>query len=410
MIKCPLGLIIERYGRTGKMMNIISDVFKLNVKRTQHTNDENINMRILAALGIIFVVAGHLDLQIFNVFGLFPYYSFHVYIFLFISGYFLKERDEKDITGYITRKISNLLVPYFAWNFFYGLMSTALNTQGITIGGTVSPYNLFIAPFLGGHQFMLNFPSWFIPALFVTEIINIFVRKIAFGILRGLKKEYVEILLFAGYTILGIMTVWLAIGGHVWGHYKDIGRIFIMFFGIQFGRIYKLFVEGRLKDSALFNVLSLAVILVIQFLLTRFCGGLAFSTVWVTGFANGPVIPFITVMTGILFWLFVSRLLSLVGEAFPLNRILAYIGRNTFNVMMHHIFVLFIINSIYFMLSKKTDMIRGFDTIMYSTDAVYVYCYAGQFLSRLADLILMVLIPCMPFYLLFHGNKEGSKG
>lgn len=391
-------------------MNIISDVFKLNTNRLHGIKDENITVRILGALGIIFVVAGHLDLQIFNVFGLFPYYSFHVYIFLFISGYFLKEKDENDITGYVKRKIKNLLVPYFVWNLFYGIISTALNSQGITVGQNISLYNLFIAPFLGGHQFMFNFPAWFIPALFLTEIINIFVRKIAFVVLNRVKKEYVELLLFIGYTILGILTVWLAIGGHVWGHYKDIGRIFIMFFGIQFGRIYKLFVEGRLKDTALLDVIYIAILLVIQFLITHFCGGLAFSTVWVTGFANGPVIPFITVMTGILFWLRISHLLSLLGEAFSVNRMLIYIGRNTFKVMMHHIFVLFIINSIYFMLSTRLDMIKGFDTLAYSTDVVYVYCYAGQFLSRLADLLLMVLIPCVPIYSLFHRNKERANG
>ena len=391
-------------------MNIIRDVLKLNTDKRQGMDDENITMRILGALGIIFVVAGHLDLQIFNVFGLFPYYSFHVYIFLFISGYFLKEKDENDITGYITRKIKNLLIPYFIWNIFYGIISTVLNLKGITVGQTISLYNLFIAPFLGGHQFMLNFPAWFIPALFLTEVINIFVRKAAFAVLCKVKKEYVEILLFAGYTVVGILTVWLAIGGHVWGHYKDVGRIFIMFFGIQFGRVYKLFIEGKLKDTVLFNAIYLVILTTVQFSITHFCAGLAFSTVWVTGFANGPVIPFITVMTGVLFWLCISRLLSHLGKPFPLNRMLVYIGRNTFSVMMHHIFVLFIINSFFFELSTRSGMIKGFAILTYVTDVVYVYCYAGQFLSRLADLILMVLIPCIPFYLLFHRNKEEEKG
>ena len=183
-----------------------------------------------------------------------------------------------------------------------------------------------------------------------------------------------------------------------------------MFFGIQFGRIYKLFVEGRLKDTALLDVIYIAILLVIQFLITHFCGGLAFSTVWVTGFANGPVIPFITVMTGILFWLRISHLLSLLGEAFPVNRLLVHIGRNTFDVMMHHIFVLFIINSICFVLSNRLGMIEGFDVSAYSTDAVYVYCYAGQLLSRLADLLLMVLIPCVPICRLFGRNKEEVNG
>lgn len=49
--------------------------------------EENKQMRILSAIGMILVVAGHLGYSVFDVGGLFPYYSFHVFIFLFVSGY-----------------------------------------------------------------------------------------------------------------------------------------------------------------------------------------------------------------------------------------------------------------------------------------------------------------------------------
>ena len=49
--------------------------------------EENKQMRILSAIGMILVVAGHLGYSLFDVGGLFPYYSFHVFIFLFVSGY-----------------------------------------------------------------------------------------------------------------------------------------------------------------------------------------------------------------------------------------------------------------------------------------------------------------------------------
>ncbi len=59
--------------------------------------EENSQFRILSALGIIFVVAGHLGYGVFDMGGLFPYYSFHVFIFLFVSGYFYKDEAEKHI-------------------------------------------------------------------------------------------------------------------------------------------------------------------------------------------------------------------------------------------------------------------------------------------------------------------------
>lgn len=55
---------------------------------TKH--NENIQFRILSAIGIILVVAGHLDFQVFDVGGLFPYYSFHVFIFCLYPVIFIK--------------------------------------------------------------------------------------------------------------------------------------------------------------------------------------------------------------------------------------------------------------------------------------------------------------------------------
>ena len=40
------------------------------------------SFRILSALAIIFVVAGHADFGVFDVAGMFPYYSFHVGVFV----------------------------------------------------------------------------------------------------------------------------------------------------------------------------------------------------------------------------------------------------------------------------------------------------------------------------------------
>ena len=62
---------------------------------------ENKEFRILSAIGIILVVAGHLGYDAFDIGGLFPYYSFHVFIFLFVSGYFYKEEAEDRIVSYI---------------------------------------------------------------------------------------------------------------------------------------------------------------------------------------------------------------------------------------------------------------------------------------------------------------------
>ena len=65
---------------------------------------ENQVMRVLGALGIIFIVAGHIEFGLFTIKGIFPYYSFHVYIFLFIAGYFYERSAEEAPFKYVLKK------------------------------------------------------------------------------------------------------------------------------------------------------------------------------------------------------------------------------------------------------------------------------------------------------------------
>ena len=66
--------------------------------------EKNLTFTILSAIGIVLILLGHLDFNILALGGLFPYYSYHVMIFVFISGYFSKSRDEYDICGFFIRK------------------------------------------------------------------------------------------------------------------------------------------------------------------------------------------------------------------------------------------------------------------------------------------------------------------
>lgn len=284
---------------------------------------ENRQFRILSALGIIFVVAGHLGYNVFELGGLFPYYSFHVFIFLFVAGYFYKEEAETNILHYILKKCRSLLLPYFVWNLFYGVLTQILHRAGFSLGQELSFKTLFISPFLDGHQFLYNFSAWFVPALFLIEVINVLMRKIL-DVLH-LKNEW---LIFLGCLLLGMITVQLAIGGHVWGLYKMPGRLLFMLPGFQMGRIYrdKLEKYDRLPDG-----IWLMIIIGIQVLISICCAGLAFGAVWVTSFANGPIVPYLTVVTGIAFWLRIARIISAIPN---ISDKLVYLGRNTYTVMI----------------------------------------------------------------------------
>lgn len=69
---------------------------KINQKRRITLKKWNYKFLVLETLGIIFVVLGHN--QPINAFlnNVFLYYSFHMALFAFVSGYFFKETNGKE--------------------------------------------------------------------------------------------------------------------------------------------------------------------------------------------------------------------------------------------------------------------------------------------------------------------------
>lgn len=320
----------------------------------QATPDKNRIFQILTGIAILLVVCGHLDLKVLTIGDLFPYYSFHVMIFLFVSGYFYKEEYEAKTLKYILRKAKHLLLPYFLWNIFYGILVTLLHRLGFGFGNDLSVKSLLIDTFVDGHQYMLNYASWFVPALFLIQIVNVLGRKILFLLfdnplmkerktLRDWINRYKEWIVLPITLLVGIATVYLAIGGHVWGYWKLPGRILFMLPVYEMGIFYKKILEKhtlRIPD-----VVMLVVVVVVQFILGKVCNGLAFSAVWCSSFANGPIIPYVTTVTGIIFWYRISKMLT----KFPkVSGVVAYIGDRSYSIMMHHVLGFFLLNTLFY--------------------------------------------------------------
>ena len=377
------------------------------------TKAENPTMRIFAALGITIVVAGHLQADFLNIGGLFSYYAFHAYFFVFVAGFFYNPKSENNIVSFIVKKAKSLLVPYFIINLFYGIFCTILNLNGIYLGQSISLYNLFVAPFLGGHQFMFNSPAWYVPALFVIEIVYCISRKILSIILEKLRIEdekalvIIDVLTFIVYLLLAMITIYLSTMGKTWGIYKTIGRWLLMLPGICFGRSFKeygrkwvaklvnLLKKNITKDSmfkaacAGLYIVFFAVICLIQYLViinTEY--GLNFSVVWATSYANGPIVPFITTFTGLSFWYGVSSLLAKT----PLVKIFTYVGKSTNAIMSHHYLVVFVINSISLFVLNMTDESHLFDKGQYISDVTYQYPYLGTVLTPNINTVICVIV------------------
>lgn len=94
-----------------------------------------------------------------------------------------------------------------------------------------------------------------------------------------------------------------------------------------------------------------------------------------TSFANGPFIPYLTVITGIAFWLRAARILQdipvLAGK-------LVTIGRYTYSIMMHHIFAFFLVKTVFYWISRLTPLCQEFDAAMYFRKLTLYICQAVQ--------------------------------
>lgn len=366
----------------------------------------NVAFGILSALAILMIVAGHVGYDILTVGGLFPYYSFHVPLFMFISGYFYREEEEGRPFAYVKKKAKRLLLPYFIWNVIYGLLAAALRGfGGFSMGEAVSLKTLFVTPFLNGYQFIYNYAAWFVPVLFLIEIMNLCMRLV-------LKRLHInnEWLILTGTLAVGMLVVQFAIEGRVWGLYKTPGRILFLYPCFQMGQFYKKKLES---GDTLGNVPYFTVVLGIQMLLHLCCNGLAYSSVWCTGFANGPLIPYVTAVSGIAFWLRVAKILAplcggrqsgiSVSESdaerqsgvTPAGGFLLYLGRSTYAVMMHHVMAFMLVKMVLAGIASHTGCLSDFDFARFYADIDYYYLVKGSEAFRMVYLAAGVGLPLL---------------
>lgn len=353
---------------------------------------------ILSVFAIVMVVAGHAGYGIMTVGDLFPYYSFHIPLFMFISGYFYRDSEEEHPLLYVKKKVRRLLWPYLVWNLLYGLLAWALRCAGFSMGESVNLKTLFLDPFLHGYQYLYNYAAWFVPTLFVVEMMNLLARLLLRRLIelwnrrktdenRAACGRAAEWIMLLGSLFVGMAVVQLSIGGHVWGPYRTPGRILFLFPCFQMGRFYHSELEKR---DTIGNLPYFAVVLGIQALLGVCCGGLAFSSVWCSGFANGPVIPYVTSVSGIAFWLRAARVLTpVLGE----SRALRFLGRNTYAVMMHHVLAFMLVKAVLAGAAAVTGLCADFDFAQFYGNIDYLYLVRGAEQFKAVYLAAGLLLP-----------------
>lgn len=321
----------------------------------------NVELTVLKALGIIVVVSCHLGMNLFNIIGipismtteLFPEYSYHMPLFIFASGYFYKRIHENNIYELAIKRFSSIK-KYAKCNLFYFLLCFILINLGLLsrdIKFTLK--SLFIEPFLGGFQFYFNGPAWFVPFLFLLQIIFTGIRK-----LIGIKIESFEnkseadlkqesIFLFAliiiGFISALVSNMYPVVDGNM-NIYQSLLRIL---FGLQFfqlGFIYKEFLQQKIHLS----YKSFFVVLICKITVYLVFGYYTFSLRTIK-FNNHFILPFVVSILGIIYCLHLVKFIINIGNKISAKIILLMfiIGDNTWSIMTHHLFIKWCLSEIY---------------------------------------------------------------
>lgn len=337
----------------------------------------NKQFMILSAIGIIMVVDAHswTSVSIFN--SVFPYNSFFMAMFLFISGYFFNiEKNLQHPLIYLRRKTKKLFLPYLGWSAAYGIFVALLKLiTHIKVGVKFSFYNYFILPFLNGEGFDINAPAYFVPILFYTIVVYLFSRKV-------LNKIWNEYVMQALFVACGIFVIYYSISvNHVFSK-NSLAMALKVLFALQFfqfGVLYK----SKLEN--LFNKINSAVVIIFCIIavnIIRFCVGditwtlnhLNFNSALVQ---NGNfilcVIPFIVAVISIAFWLKIAKLLE---NSLGNNKICNFISNHTFGIMMHHIAFMALLNWILLIVNKIIP-IAGLDINRIQSSSWYRFNPAG---------------------------------
>lgn len=153
----------------------------------------NTVLDVLKGIGIISMVMGHANMG-----GLFETYiaGFHMQLFFIVSGYLFRPEKYSTFYGYLKRKITSIIVPYF---FFAALTVVSCEIINVIRGERVYFWNQYLLGILWGNQaiFPITGAIWFLQCIFWVEI--------GYYLIQRIKSKPTHSIVIA--TILGISVI-----------------------------------------------------------------------------------------------------------------------------------------------------------------------------------------------------------
>ena len=321
---------------------------------------ENFTFRALYLIAILFVVDGHIPLgEMLNWGGLFRYYSFHLMLFAFGSGYFFSRRG--GVAAQIRKSAVRLLVPLYIYNALYGILALLLRRfAGATLGAPLSAYTLMLAPLTDGQHFAYNLGAWFLFPLFLARTVYLLLDRL---LARVRWRETVALVLC---LIPGVLAVSLCRAGR-----QGAVPLFV------------------LRTAT--TVPYLTVIVVLRALLCTRYENLAYLLSDCSYFGCDAFGVYAGGAMAIAFYLRLARLLAPCVQK---SRLALFVSRHTFDVMMHHYLGFYALNCVFLAVHILGLGAADFSVNSLRTVSGYVYTPGGRSEWAVLYLIAGVLFSC----------------
>ena len=290
---------------------------------------------------------------------------YSVMTFIFCAGYFYQaEQDDLPVKTYIWQKIRAYVLPYFLWNLFYGVVCTVLRHLGIvTYGHDLNLKTMFYFPWTNAAQFLFNYAAWFLLSLFLVSVTTFLIRKA----LRKLPvREFLrDHLLLAAFLITAIAAVYLLGPNQSHMEWKiGVLRPLTMLPYFLLGYVYRRYWEHK-GSPILWWLLSTAFVVLLHAADgMRFAAGVVYGT-----FVGMPVL---LVLASVGMIISLCSFIELFVRFLQGNRLIKYCAQSTMYIMLHHLFVVFLMNFAFWRMYVH-GWIPGFDVEKFHNSFWYRY-------------------------------------
>ena len=346
----------------------------------------NYKMLFVQTIAIVAMVLGHAGFNLpILANAIFPYYSWHMPLFVFVSGYFISAKG--GYFAFVGRKCKRLLLPALLVRLALALLAAVACYSGLLQGMVVfSPYTILVDPFIECAAFPFSNGMWFIFQLFLLEMIMGALIRIPWK-----RISFIIVLVSLLMSVAALYIVDTCFSEYPKGLSLVVTRSAFLLFFMAAGHWYRQW-EGKVRIKPW---LLLSIIVLAQSAFLVFTGSNIEFSAHTMELRAVPFFfsPIITTLTATAALLCVAKMLLPVLKG---NRLVLAIGSHTKDILYYHQICLLLINCVYMVLYHRTGstLFKGFYFDMIRA-AWYAFPLGGASLGQLPYILVSLSLPVL---------------